>query len=96
MKDLPDLALLARTGVLDQHQVRTAIEHTFAVQATHPVPPSLPDPPTEWATRYTRFAAEEDLHWKTLDELLQRVREFLDEVLRVRSSLIAITETGTS
>lgn len=82
MKDLPDLALLGTAeGILDRDQLRAAISETFAARATHDVPTAVPDPPPEWEDRYTRLAAEEEMPWTTLSELLANVRSFLDPVL---------------
>ncbi|MBX3160811.1 MAG: nucleotidyl transferase AbiEii/AbiGii toxin family protein [Deltaproteobacteria bacterium] len=82
MKDLPDLALLGTARArLDRQELRAAIHDTFAARATHGVPTSVPDPPREWADRYTRLATEEELPWTTLPELLANVRAFLDPVL---------------
>jgi hypothetical protein len=49
VKDLPDIALLATTGTLEAARLRLALEHTFEFRLTHPLPPSLPDPSTNWS-----------------------------------------------
>ncbi len=46
VKDLPDLALLAKTKSIDAKYLRTALEQTFSFRRTHPVPKSVPAPPS--------------------------------------------------
>ena len=87
MKDLPDLALLGTAEtLLNREHLRAAISETFGARATHDVPTSVPDPPQGWADRYTRLAAEEELPWTTLPQLLAQVRSFLDPVLASQGS----------
>jgi hypothetical protein len=81
VKDLPDLALLASTGRLDAAQIRRALEQTFSFRATHPVPPSLPVPPANWAEVYARMAELNGLPWLDLDAVTNAARAFLDPVL---------------
>ncbi len=82
VKDLPDLALLATAGPLDAEELRDALCATFDFRGTHPLPTSLPEPPPEWASVYSRMAAEDCLRWQTLTELFEAVGRFLDPVLR--------------
>jgi hypothetical protein len=58
VKDLIDLALIAATSTLTYGAVRDALEWTFARRATHPMPLSLPVPPSGWATSYATLAHE--------------------------------------
>jgi hypothetical protein len=81
VKDLPDLALLATFADLDSATLRGAIAETFAHRGTHAVPASLPDPPPTWQPVYARMAAGDDLPWRTLGDLVDVVRAFLDPVL---------------
>jgi hypothetical protein len=81
VKDLPDLALLASTGCLDAGRIRQALEQTFSFRANHPVPPSLPAPPSEWADVYARMAKLNELPWLDLDAVTNAARAFLDPVL---------------
>jgi hypothetical protein len=82
VKDLPDLALLAKIREIDARQLRQALEQTFAFRNTHPLPSSVPEPPSSWADVYGRMAEEDELDWKTLPELVAAVRVFLDPVLK--------------
>jgi predicted nucleotidyltransferase component of viral defense system len=83
VKDLPDLALLASARTIQAASLRAAIETTFAFRQTHAVPEMVPDPPGAWTTPYARMATEDQLPWGTLDELIARVRAFLDPILAV-------------
>ena len=81
IKDLPDLALLARTQSLDARRLRAAFQLTFAYRSTHPLPAGIPDPPSDWTDPYARLARIDGLPWKSLPELAAAVRAFLDPVL---------------
>ncbi len=81
VKDLPDLALLASLGSLDGSALRQAIDATFSFRKTHAVPATVQDPPPSWEPVYERMAADDDLPWKTIADLLVAVRSFLDPVL---------------
>jgi hypothetical protein len=84
VKDLPDIALLARSAAIDATELVAAIEATFANRGTHPVPSAFSDPPEGWAPVYTRMAWEERLDWADLAKLVSAVRSFLDPVLAGR------------
>ena len=58
VKDLVDLALIATEGAPDAALLRAAMDRTFARRAGQPVPPTLPDPPPDWAVAYGRMARE--------------------------------------
>ena len=81
VKDFPDLALLASVRPIEAAALRATIDRTFEKRATHHVPSVMPQPPTEWEPTYARLAESDALAWKTLDELTDRVRRFLDPVL---------------
>ena len=81
VKDLPDLALLAQIGPLESTAVRKALEATFAFRKTHALPPALPSPPASWASRYATIARDDELIWRSIDELVTVVRGFIDPVL---------------
>ena len=84
VKDLPDLALLARVRPLRSGVLREAIEVTFAHRAVHHVPGRLPDPPESWRVPYARLARRDRLPWDDLDEVLGAAREFFHPVLAGR------------
>lgn len=81
VRDLPDLALLATTGPIEEAALRRAIELTFGFRGTHPVPMTFPPPPMDWAAPYARMAENDDLAWKTLAEVTRAVEAFLNPVL---------------
>jgi hypothetical protein len=81
VKDLPDIALLAKVRELDAGHLRQALEQTFAFRKTHNLPISVPEPPSSWIQVYRRMAEEDELDWKTLSDLLVAVRAFLDPIL---------------
>jgi len=82
VKDLPDLALLATAGPLEATELRDALVATFEFRGTHPLPASLPEPPSGWEPVYSRMAAKDDLRWRTLAEVFEAVRDFLNPILR--------------
>lgn len=86
MKDLPDLALLGTIAALDRARLRAVISGTFRFRATHDLPRSVPEPPPDWSERYVQLAAREALRWRTMPELVERVRSFLDPVLAPSSA----------
>lgn len=90
MKDLPDLALLGTVGTIHRATLLAAIDETFRPRGTHAVPRMVPEPPAEWSAQYPRLAQEQALPWKTLSELLGRVREFLNPVLSSASEATAL------
>jgi hypothetical protein len=81
VKDLPDLALIATAGPLDNRRLRAAIEQTFTFRHTHRIPRRLPDPPTIWEKPDAAIAQKDRLPWATLDEVAAAARSFLDPML---------------
>lgn len=61
--------------------LRAAIEATFAASATHPLPVSLPAPPSNWANAFRRLALEVGLEHTRLAEAHEAARQFVDPVL---------------
>lgn len=58
VKDLVDLVLLVRSGLLRTLEVRQALEATFQARATHLLKAELPKPPEAWSEPYRALAAE--------------------------------------
>lgn len=58
IKDLVDIVLICSEAVLAAGELRSALERTFRTRGTHPLPMSLPDPPTAWERGYGRLAAD--------------------------------------
>jgi hypothetical protein len=82
VKDLPDIALLARSERFEGQNLRAALERTFGFRGTHPLPRELPPPPTSWAAPYARMAAENELPWSSLAAVHEAARAFLEPVLQ--------------
>lgn len=57
-KDLIDLVLIGSFAWLEANRLRETLEGIFDRRSTHPLPQTLPDPPTEWRTPYRRMATE--------------------------------------
>lgn len=81
VKDLPDLALLATARPLAADRVAAAFTQTFAFRNTHAVPARLPDPPPIWQLPYAAMARDDQLPWRSLDDVTAAARQFLDPVL---------------
>ncbi len=81
VKDLPDLALLGTIRQIEARALRRAIDATFSFRKSHDLLSSIPDPPIEWAEVYQRMARQDELEWRTLDDLMNRVRAFLGPVV---------------
>jgi hypothetical protein len=81
VRDLPDIALLATAGRLDAHELRAALDQTFAFRRTHTLPASLPAPPGSWGAPYASIARADRLPWADLEQLASAAQSFLDPVL---------------
>ena len=81
VRDLPDIALLATTGEINEVELRLAFERTFRFRGTHSLPASIPAPPAFWEEPYAAMAAADELIWKTLMEVTEAASSFLNPVL---------------
>ncbi len=82
-KDLIDLVLIGSFARLDGDRLRKSLEEIFASRATHALPSTLPEPPSDWGTPYRRMAGEVGLD----DDLLNGHRlaaRLVDPVLKDR------------
>lgn len=61
VKDLVDLVLFLTVDTPSIDEVRTALQRTFELRATHKIPESLPAPPEDWRTVYDEMAKEAQL-----------------------------------
>jgi len=52
VRDLVDIALLIRAGLVDRQEISEAINKTFLTYGTHPIPERLTPPPEEWRPVY--------------------------------------------
>jgi hypothetical protein len=81
VKDLPDLALLGTIRSLEATRVRKALQQTFSFRKTHEIPKSLPAPPAAWSKPFVRMAEDDELPWRTLEEVTRAAKAFLDPLL---------------
>lgn len=79
VKDLVDLVLLIDSGLLATAGLRQALEVTFAARNTHPIPASLPLPPSSWSSSYIALAEDLRLSAHTLTEAYDRLEAFWQE-----------------
>lgn len=68
VKDLVDLLLLAGLETATVNGLRQALDITFAMRTTHPLPRQLPPPPANWRLPFRRLSREVQLPWSELDE----------------------------
>jgi hypothetical protein len=61
VKDLVDLVLFLSVDPPAVAEVRTALQRTFELRATHEIPVSLPAPPEDWKVPYEEMAREAQL-----------------------------------
>ncbi|MBW2256390.1 MAG: nucleotidyl transferase AbiEii/AbiGii toxin family protein [Deltaproteobacteria bacterium] len=81
VKDLPDIALLARVRAIDAPVLRRALRRTFEHRDVHPVPSALPEPPSSWRVPYDRLASRDRLPWSDLDAVFEAARGFIEPAL---------------
>jgi hypothetical protein len=93
VKDLPDLALLAKPQPIDATRLRAALEQTFTFRKTHALPASLPAPLETWRRPYEAMAREDQLPWPTLNIVTESAQAFLNPVLA--GPLAAMWEPAT-
>lgn len=81
-KDLVDLALFVTIDPPAKWEIRKAVEATFRLRNTHPIPNELPPPPTTWTGTFSAMAKEAQLEAIELDEGFRFVARFWQEVLK--------------
>jgi len=86
-RDLADILLAASLAQFDGAKLKQAIDATFKVRASHPVPPQMPDPPQRIASSYAQVARELDLPWRTIEEAAAAAAQFLNPVLKGNSNV---------
>ena len=85
VKDLVDILLIAHMRPMSGEILGKALQVTFAARNTHPLPGSLPDPPTGWAAPSRRLAREVGLSSDSLATAAMLASQFLDPALQGRS-----------
>ena len=58
VRDLVDLTLLVRSGIMNRRRVAEAIRMTFATRGTHDLPDDLAPPPETWYAPFAAMAEE--------------------------------------
>jgi hypothetical protein len=79
-KDLIDLAMISSLFEFQAGRVGRALQAVFSARKTHPLPTSLPLPPSQWRLAYRRMAAEVGLD-SDMSVGFERVNVFLDPIL---------------
>lgn len=82
-KDLIDLVLISELASLDATSLQRAIQETFTVRGTHPVPEALPPPPPDWSTPFGELARTVGIR-TGLAAGYTAAAEFLDPILNGR------------
>jgi hypothetical protein len=80
VKDLLDLVMISALFDFEASRVSRALQATFAARSTHPLPASLPPPPSQWRAAYRRMAAEVGLD-PDMSVGYERAKVFLDPIL---------------
>lgn len=75
-KDLVDLVLIIERGATDPSDIQLALQSTFAVRGTHPLPQSLPSPPAHWSVDFPAMATEAGLSTTDLAAAFQIVQTY--------------------
>lgn len=86
VKDLADVVLLSETSLLSAAGLREALDVTFAVAATHSIPPSLPAVPGRWAPPYRALAKDLALRADTIGAGVAAAKRLVDPILQGRST----------
>lgn len=81
VKDLIDILLLAGLQPMRSETLHQALAATFASQATHPLPVTLPDPPGHWVQPLRRMADETGLTWRELSDAAGAAKQFVNPIL---------------
>ena len=77
-RDLVDLTLLIRSGNLDAARLVESLRRTFARRDTHPLPPSLEEPPRAWGAPFAAMATECSLDVSVADAYREVARYFTE------------------
>lgn len=80
VKDLVDLVLIGDLAELDNKRLRLALEATFQMRASQPLPKAMPAPPRSWERPYAELAREAGIT-PDLDTGYSKAAELLDPVL---------------
>jgi hypothetical protein len=84
VKDLVDLMLLLKLGLLDTNITTQALEATFARRQTHAIPQMLPVPPASWRAPFAALAQECGLDITTPQEAYARLSSYWSTLRSIR------------
>jgi hypothetical protein len=76
VKDLVDMTLLVRLGTMDKAKLKAALEMTFRLRDTHPIPQELAEPPASWELPFRTLAEECGLN-PNMQECFDQVAAYL-------------------
>jgi len=74
------MILLIETASVRADYVAVAVKATFTKRKTHPIPMDLSDPPHAWEREFVVLAAEAQLHATRLDNAIDLLRSFWQQV----------------
>jgi NH3-dependent NAD+ synthetase len=76
VKDLVDMILLIQMEAMDTAILKRAIQTTFELRGTHPVPPTVPKPPESWTFPFHTVTKECGIEL-TLSDALEMLSAYL-------------------
>lgn len=82
VKDLIDILLIGRIGILAPDKVNREVSRVFDQRRTHPVPISLPDPPPEWKVPFELEARRTGLGAISIEEASERANQIWLRICR--------------
>lgn len=82
VKDVIDILLIARQETFSRTTLHQALQSTFSFYNTHPLPKTLPDPPTSWTPQFRQLIKMTDLPFITPVEAVHAMRKLVDPALQ--------------
>ena len=76
VRDLVDMLLLIRTGMLNNEKTGEALKLTFSKRRTHELPKEVPPPPPAWDNPFAALAAECGLD-ENIDKAITELKQFI-------------------
>ena len=78
VKDLVDMILLIQMGTMNKAILKQAIQTTFELRGTHPIPTTLLEPPESWSSPFLAMIKECDMEM-TLHGALKLIVAYLPD-----------------
>ena len=79
VKDLVDMILLIRTEEVENQKLKVALQKTFGLRSSHPMPETLTAPPLEWEKPFSALCKECELDI-SLDDAFKELNAFMKTV----------------